>query len=271
MDALGDVPGSRAGQPPLRVVVLADSFAFTDDAGPQLPDAPHLFPNVACDRLGVRLDRAVRRSVVARPGWGVRDVWTALTKDRHLAFEVVAGADALVLAVGSYDHLPAGVPAPVDALVPYVRPAPVRRGLRRVLRRANPVLIRLTGGRLPRVATGEFRRLYAAILLQLRGLAPGAAAVALGPAGQSAGHWAGRNPHLDEREELQLRLARRQGFATVPCRPLIAGHRERLNPDGIHWPAAAHHAVGTAVADALVAQLRGDAPRPPSAWDEVSE
>jgi hypothetical protein len=91
----------------LRLVVLADSFAFTDAAGPQLPDAPHLWPNVVRDRLAAGLDRAVERSVVARPGWGVRELWRALTKDRHLAFEVVGAGGPAGPAPG-----PGGPPPP---------------------------------------------------------------------------------------------------------------------------------------------------------------
>jgi diglucosylglycerate octanoyltransferase len=251
----------------IRLVVIGDSFAFTDDRGPQLPDAAHLYPNVAAATLSERLETRVVTTVLARPGIGARDLWTALSKDRHVQFDVVARADAVVVAVGSFDHVPAGIPTPVRALVPYVRPAPVRRATRTVIHRLNPLLIRATGGHLPVTPTAEFRRLFDLSLLQIRGLATGAAGAVLGPAGQAAAHYARRNPHLVAREALQSEMAARHGFAFVPVRSVVAPFRPELNPDGIHWPAAAHEAVGRHLGDAVADQLTGRTPRPPSVWE----
>jgi hypothetical protein len=249
---------------PVRLVVLADSFAFVDHRGPQLPSEPALYPNVATAALATRLGRPVRTSVVARPGWGVREVWRMLTKDRHVQFELLAGADGVILAIGSFDHLPTGVPAVLEAVVPFLRPAPVRRRARRVLAGLHPRAIALTAGRFPKTPAGEFARLYDAILLQLRGLTRGAAGVVLGPAGQRAAHYAARNPHLAAREELHTRIAGRHGFAVVPATALVAPYLDQLNPDGIHWPPGAHAAVGAGLAAPLADQLVGRAPRPPA-------
>ncbi len=253
----------------LRLVVLGDSFAFTDDRGPQLPDEPTLYPNVVARRLEADLDQPVAAWTVARAGWGVRQVWRALTKDRHLQFEVLAEADAVVLAVGSYDHLPAGVPPILEAVVPYLRPDRFRRGYRRAVRALDPGLIRATGGRRRRVTAGEFTRLYDRILGQIRGLTHGAPTVALGPAGQDSDRYGRRNPHLAAGQAVQERVAGDHGIAFVPIRELVAPHRSRLNPDGIHWPSAVHGAVGAAAAAALRGQLTGARPCPPDPWQDL--
>lgn len=255
---------------PLRLVVIGDSFAFTDSRGPQLPDEPALFPNVAARRLEADLDRPVVSWTVARAGWGVRQLWRALTKDRHLQFEVLTAADAVVLAVGSYDHLPAGVPPVLETLVPHLRPDRLRRGYRRALRALDPVLIRATGGRLRRVPSGEFARLYDLVLGQIRGITHGAPAVALGPAGQDADRYGRRNPHLAAGQAVQERIAGDHGVAFVPIRGLVEPYRSALNPDGIHWPAQVHDAIGGAAASALLDQITGNRPSPPDPWQELT-
>ncbi|MBW3562942.1 MAG: SGNH/GDSL hydrolase family protein [Actinobacteria bacterium] len=254
---------------PLRLVVVGDSFAFTDHRGPQLPDEPTLFPNVAADRLRTALGRPVRAWTVARAGWGVREVWRAVTKDRHVQFEVLGEADAVILAVGSYDHLPAGVPPALETLAPFLRPARLRRGYRRLLGAVTPRSIRATGGRFRRVPVREFARLYDAILGQVRGLTHGAPTVALGPAGHDADRYGRRNPHLRSGEAVQERIAARHGVAFAPIREFVAAHVGSLNPDGIHWPPAVHAAVGGVAGTALAEQLTGERPSPPDPWDDL--
>jgi diglucosylglycerate octanoyltransferase len=142
---IAEVVGDHAG--PLRLVVIGDSTCFTDASGPQLPDHPDLYPNVAARELGARLGREVRPIVVARAGHTVREAARTVTKDRHVQFDVLAGADAVVVGVGSFDHAPGGIPAVVDAIVPFVRPAPLRRRLRKGLHAAYPHAVRATLGR----------------------------------------------------------------------------------------------------------------------------
>lgn len=252
---------------PLRLVVLADSFAFTDHHGPQLPDEPALFPNVTARELERLTGRSVRVATIAAAGWGVRELWRALTKDRHLQFEVLAGADAVVVAVGSYDHLPAGLPVSLAGLVPHIRSAPLRRRLRRWIECGDRLLIRTTGGRFRRVPAPEFERLYDLALGQIRGLTHGAPTVALGPAGQRSERYGRRNPHLVVGEALQERVADRHGIAFVPCRSLVSPHGDGLNPDGIHWPHGAHEVVGRAAGVVLADQLTGRRRPPSDPWD----
>jgi diglucosylglycerate octanoyltransferase len=254
-------PSAPPPDAPLRLVVLGDSTSFTDATGPQLPDHPTLYPNVAAARLRERLGRDVEVTVIARPGTTVREALRTVTKDRHVQFDVVASADALVVGVGSFDHAPGGVPPAVEVVVPYLRPAGVRRRARSALRAAYPRIVQVTGGRLARTPAGEFRRMYAQLLDQLRGLTWGrAAGVAVGPTSHRAAYYGHRHPRHGEREALQLRLAADHGFAPVASWPLVLPHAAALNPDGIHWPAAAHQAVGETVADALLPQLSGEAP-----------
>jgi diglucosylglycerate octanoyltransferase len=254
--------GPAAGEKrPLRLVVIGDSTSFTDASGPQLPDHPALYPNVAAAELRRALDRDVEVTVLARPGTTVREALRLVTKDRHAQFDVIGHADALVVGVGSFDHAPGGVPPAVEAVVPYLRPTRVRRWARTWLRGAYPRVVRATGGRLSRTPQREFERMFAQLLDHLRGLTWGrAAGVVLGPTSHRSAYYGHRHPRHAEREALQLRLGAAHGFATVATWPLVHAFADELNPDGIHWPAAAHRAVGTAAAAALMPQLRGEAP-----------
>lgn len=261
--------GAAVGDHPLRLVVLGDSTSFTDATGPQLPDHPDVYPNVAARQLADALHRDVEVTVVARPGTTVREALRTVTKDRHVQFDVLAHAEAVVVGVGSFDHAPGGVPPAVEAVVPYLRPARVRRRARTTLRRAYPLIVRATDGRLTRTPRGEFERMYAQLLDHVRGLTWGrAAGVAVGPTSHRSAYYGHRHPQHAERQTLQLRLAADHGFATVASWPLVRPFADALNPDGIHWPAAGHRAVGTAVAAALLPQLTGLTPTiglPPAA------
>ena len=259
-------PSADAG--PLRLVVLGDSTAFTDHRGPQLPAEPGLYPTVAATRLEASLGRAVEVTTVARPGMTVREAWRTVVKDRHVQFEILAGAHAVVVGIGGFDHAPAGIPPSVEALVPFLRPAGVRRRVRRALRTAYPWVVRTHAGHRTRTPPAEFARLFDAILLQVRGLVQGAAGVVLGPTSHRSPYYAYRDPAHAAGEDRQLAIARGHGFATVPVWPFVVPSIAELNPDGIHWPASVHERVGTAVADALVPQLTGERPAlPVPTWD----
>ncbi len=247
----------------LRLLVIGDSTAFTDHRGPQPPHAGHLYPNVLGARLEARLRRAVAVTVVAQPGSTVREAWRAVTKDRHVVFDLLAPADAVVIAIGSFDHAPAGVPSAVQALVPFVHPDPLRRAVRRGLHAAYPRLVGLRRGHGARTTPSEFSRLYALILDQIRNVTRGqAAGVVLGPTSHRSPYYGHRHPGHTRAETRQLALAAQHGFATVAAWPLVERHLDELNPDGIHWPTSVHAAVGRALADALMPQLTGERPGP---------
>lgn len=267
MRAMSD--GNASEKQPLRLVVIGDSTSFTDDRGPQLPGAPHTYPNVIKLALQEALEREVSLTVLARSGTDTREVWGWLYKDRHVQFDVMAGADAVVLGIGSFDHAPAGFPPLFEAMVPYLRPAWVRRRARKTLYAAHPIIARATGARFARTPLSEFERLYDAVLFQTRALTQGAAGVVMGPIshGPSTNYYGRGHPGRAERERIQFQMAQGHGFGTVASWPFIQQALDRMNPDGIHWPADVHAAVGQALGASLIAQLLGEAPRPkPPSW-----
>ncbi|MBW3662855.1 MAG: hypothetical protein KY469_07120 [Actinobacteria bacterium] len=253
---------------PLRLVVFGDSLAFTTAEGPQLPDHPGVYPNVLRRLLEAELGREVEVTTLARAGLTIREAWRWVTKDRHAQFDVLARADALVVAIGSFDHAPAGTPAVLDAVVPYVRSDRARRGLRRGLHLAYPWFVRVSRGRRPRTPDRVFDRLYDQLLLQLRGLVRGAAGVVMGPTSHRSDFYAHRHPGHTQAEARQFAIAQRHGFPTVPSWPHVLSATDRLNIDGIHWPEDVHAAVAAALATPLLDQLRGTACKLVDPWDE---
>jgi hypothetical protein len=243
---------------PFRLVVIADSTSFTDDIGPKLPTEKALYPN----RLGALLEAAIGRpvtvNVVARAGTDVREAWRMVGKDRHVQFEVLMGADAVVVGIGSIDHAPAGIPAVVEEVLPFLRPDVVRRRVRKAVYDAHPYLVRATGGRFTHTAPGEFARLYDQSLFMIRSLSRGAAGVALGPTSHRSRFYGKGHPTLRAREQMQREIAERNGFPFISAWDLVEPFADRLNPDGVHWPHDAHQAVAEALAEPLIEQLRGE-------------
>jgi hypothetical protein len=258
-------PGRRRAHDdsPVRLVVLGDSFSFTDERGPQMPNTPTLWPNVTAAAISAALDVDVTVTVLARPAQTAVSARELVRKDRHAQFEVLAHADAVVIAIGSYDHAPMGVPSFVEAVVPFVRPPSVRRRVRVGLHAVYPRVVRATRARMARTATAEFTRAYDDVLTHVRGVAHGAAGVALGPSSHRTPYYGGRHPRFAEREQLQLELAASQGFAPVAAWLHVEPVVDQLNVDGIHWPRVAHAAVGASVAASLIVQLGGTSDRPP--------
>jgi diglucosylglycerate octanoyltransferase len=251
------------GERPLRMVVLADSTAFIDHTGPQLPETPHLYPNVAARHLEQALARPGGVVVIARAGTTIRDVHRTVTKDRHVMFDVLRGADAVVVGFGGFDHAPGGIPPMVDAMVPYLRPSGVRRQVRRILTAAYPWVVRASRRRMTRTHPGMFDRLYDDLFVHVRGLTLGAPGVALGPTSHHRSpFYARRAPRHRQREADQLAIASRHQYATQSVWDLVSPFGDDFNVDCIHWPPPAHAAVGRAVADLLLEQFTGRAPLP---------
>jgi len=242
----------------LRVAVIGDSTAYTDASGALFPDDPVLWPSILAETLRTATGRPVEMTVWARPGTDALGAWQALTKDRHVMFDVVGPADVVILAIGSFDHAPAGLPPVLDVVIPHVRPAELRRRLRSAIRRAHPLVVRLRGARGVRTSPAEFARRYGRVLDQAKGLTMGrSVTVALGPTSHRARHHGGRHPRREESERRQLTLAQQHGWRTVPVWEHVEPHAAELNPDGVHWPAPAHDAVGKAVAAAVLEGLAG--------------
>jgi hypothetical protein len=246
----------------LRVAVIGDSTSYTDATGALPPDDPSLWPNVAGSALREATGRPVQVTVWARPGTDALGAWQALTKDRHVMFDVVGPSDVVILAIGSFDHAPAGLPPVLDVLLPHLRPAGLRRRARTVVRRLHPWIVRLRRARGTRTSPAEFARRYAAVLDQAHGLTMNRAiAVALGPTSHRADHHGGRHPRREESERRQLDLARSHGWRVVPVWEHVLPHAGGLNPDGVHWPTQAHRAVGEAAAVAVLEGLVVDGER----------
>ena len=241
----------------LRVAVIGDSTAFTDATGPLPPDAAVLWPNVMKHALREHTGREVAVTVWARPGVDALAAWQALTKDRHLMFDVVGPADVVVVGLGSFDHAPAGLPPVLDPLIPHLRPAGLRRRVRTAVRRAHPWVVRARRARGLRTPAAEFARRYGQVLDQARGLTLGrAVCVALGPTSHRARHHGGAHPRREESERRQIALAEAHGYRTVPVWEHVAPHVDRLNVDGVHWPAEVHATIGRATAAAVAEGLR---------------
>jgi hypothetical protein len=165
-----------------RLVVVADSLAFCDSKGPQLPDHPTLYPNRVAEALSNATGQRWATSVVARAGADVRDAWRWVSKDRHVKFELVAPADALIIAIGSFDHAPMGVPRWMEVMAGYMHPTAIRRTYRRGLHTVYPWVASATRGRFARTAPAEFERMYRLLLRQIVGLTQASApVVAMGP------------------------------------------------------------------------------------------
>ena len=240
----------------LRVAVIGDSTSFTDATGPLPPGADVLWPNVMARELATRIDREVAVTVWARPGVDALVAWQALTKDRHVMFDVVGPADVVVVAIGSLDHAPAGLPPVLDTIVPHLRPAGLRRRFRSAVRTLHPHVVRLRGARGLRTPAPVFARRYGQVLDQARGLTMDrAVCVALGPTSHRARHHGGVHPRREESERRQLAIAVAHGYRTVPVWEHVAPFADRLNVDGVHWPAEAHDAVGHAAAAAIAEGL----------------
>lgn len=247
---------------PLRLVVLGDSTCFVDGTGPRLPGDPGIWPTMLAEHLTARTGRSVTTTVIARPGLTVVDAWAIVAKDQHVQFEVLMGADVVVLSVGSFDHAPFGIPAVVSAVVPHLRPDGLRRRVRRLLHAAYPIVVRATRARFTRTPEATFDRLYDQLLTQARGLANTAAFAAVGPTSHRSTYYGNTHPRHGERERRQGELAEAHGIAYLPSWPLVEPHADQLNVDGIHWPHGAHRDVAEALAEVLTGQLRGEIPRP---------
>jgi hypothetical protein len=234
------------------VLVLGDSLTFHGPDQPHRPSDPRLFPNVMAQQLGAD----VRADVVARLGWTARDAWWAVTKDPNVWGELVPRADALVLAVGQMDHLPAAIPTWLREGIPYVRPGALRRQVRRAYGTVAPYVIRATDGRLrqlPQAATDHY---LTRIVDGVRTYRPGIPVVLLGPSPHAAAAYPSHRQHAP------AVIAARRWCAThdagfVDLDPLVgptlaAGTG---NPDGMHWGWDAHEGIGVALAAEL--QRRG--------------
>ena len=230
--------------------MIADSLAFYGPHGAELLTHPGLFPQVAARAL---VGRPVVADVVARLGWTARDAWEALTRDPRVYSLLLPAADAVLLAVGGMDYLPAIMPTHLREGIRYLRPAALRRTVRAAYRAAQPTGARWLRGRwrtLPQRVTDDY---LSRCVHGIRYYHPGTPVVGVLPPPHNAPFYgrvtAGHAPAV----AAAARWGRREGVPMVDL-PGVVGPYLRAgdgNPDGMHWGWAAHAAVGAAVAEAV--------------------
>ncbi len=242
-----------------RLVVLADSLSFHGPRGP-LPLADgRLYPNLLAEALSEETAADWDPVVVAWAGWGVRELWYALQRDVHLQQQVLFGADAVVLGVGSADTLSVGVPRPAMAVLHFVRPTRLRRRIRRFIDRHHHALVRLTGGAIRHTPPSVYRHCWRKSAEALRLFAPDAALCAVLPASHDGPYYAGLHPHHRELTALTVELAAAQGLPTVDLDAIVRPHLGTMNVDGMHWSFEVHADVAAAMAAALMPAIRARA------------
>ncbi len=233
------------------ILVFGDSLTFHGPGAPEFPDHPGLWPNVMADSLG----GSVEVDVVARLGWTARDGWWALTKDPHVWGAVAPRADALVLALGQMDQLPAAIPTYLRDGIPYIRPGGLRRRVRQAYRDYSPPVIRLTDGRLrqlPQAATDHY---LTRIVQGMRHWHPEIPIILLGPAPWKSAAYPTLRPHADAVIAART-WAGRHDVGFIETDPLVQPSLDdgSANPDGLHWSWKTHRHIGRAVGAALVTQ-----------------
>lgn len=241
--------------PGRHVLVLGDSLAFHGPVSPVPLTDPRLYPNVMAAALG----DDVQVDLLARFGWSARDAWWALTKDPRSWGEYVGRADALVLAVGGFDQLPAALPTYLREGLAYVRPGGVRRRVKDAYAQAAPHVMRLTGGlmrQLPQSATDHYlARCHDAVVA----FRPGIPVVLMGPSPWDSDLYPSQRHHAAAVRAAEA-WASLHGTGLVDLDPLVLPHLRAgtNNPDGLHWGWPTHTDVGAALAGELIA--RGWAP-----------
>jgi lysophospholipase L1-like esterase len=229
------------------LLVLGDSTAFHGPRQPELLTHPGLFPNVLGGLLGYDVD------CVARLGWTARDAWWALTRDPHVYSVLLPRADAVVLAIGGMDHLPAALPTYLRTGLDYVRPGWLRRRVKLAYHHANPYVVRVTNGALRALPQRATLHYLTRCVTAIRTVRPGVPVAGIVPPPFDApyfGHVTRTHPpavaaHRVWGEQNDVPLA---DLDLVVGPHLAAG---TLNPDGMHWSWAAHEEVAKALAEAL--------------------
>ncbi len=230
------------------LLVVGDSTAFHGPTQAELLTHPGLFPNV----LGELLD--LEPDVVARLGWTARDAWWALTRDPHVYSVLLPRADAVVLAVGGMDHLPASLPTYLRTGLDYVRPGTLRRALKQAYHRANPYVVRATGGRIRALPQRVTLHYLTRCVEAIRAVRPGVPVVGIVPPPFDAEYFG----HVTRTHAPAVEAHRAWGLRmNLPLADLdlvVAPHLSAgtMNPDGMHWSWAAHEDVAKAMTETIL-------------------
>ena len=240
-----------------RVLVLGDSLAFHGPERSELLTHPGLFPNVMARALGAEVD------VVARLGWTARDAWWALTKDPYVYSVLAPRADAVVLAVGSYDHLPTSIPTYLRDGIARLRPPRLRAAARSAYRATHPHLVRVTGGRLKVLPLPVTLAYLTRSVEALRWLRPERPVVGIVPPTHYSAFHAGNDHGHREVVAAHRAWGARLQVPLVDLDEIVAPYvaARSLNPDGMHWSWEVHRLVGERLGEILFScpgQTAGD-------------
>jgi len=237
----------------VRVLVIADSLAFHGPTQPELLTHRGLWPNVLAAVLTERRGAPVEVDLVARYGMTAREAWWALTKDPRTYSLLLPGADAVVLAVGNMDYLPAVLPAWVRGGIDYLRPDALRYRVALSFHTWHPRVVRVTGRwmrTLPQAATDAYLSLC---VRGVRHYRAGVPVVGNVPPLHDARYFAHLVHGHDRAVAAMQAWGDREGVPLLDLNPLVnpAVAAGTINTDGIHWSWAVHRAVGEAYAELL--------------------
>ena len=251
------------------VLVLGDSLTYHGPERAEMPDDLRLWPQQMTAALA-RGGFDARVDLVARMGWTARDGWWALTKDPRCWGEVLPRADAVVIALGQMDQLPAAIPTYLREGIAYLRPGSLRRRVRSLYRSAAPRIMAATGGpfrQLPQVATDAY---LSRIVHGVRYYRPHAPIVLLGPAPHAAADYPVTTGHAPAVAAAR-RFAVDHDVALVETDALVAPSLAdgSANPDGMHWSWRSHELIGQAAADRLAELWGRPTPAPVRAAEVV--
>jgi hypothetical protein len=246
------------------LLVIGDSLAFHGPVEAVGARDVRTWPWVAAHAVsGGRPAGRAAVDLVARPGWTARDAWWAVTRDPVVWSVLLPRADAVVLAVGGMDALPASLPTWWREGIATLRPAPVRRAVRRAYRRAHPVVVRATRGRwraLPQAATDRY---LTRVVEGVRYYRPDLPVVVLTPPPWRSEQYPVRTTHTPAVRACHA-WAARADVPVVDVTEVVARMHARGggNPDGLHWDWPTHRAVGALVGRALGPEGAPAPPRP---------
>jgi len=230
----------------VRVLVVGDSLTFhgPDQAHP--PGDPRLWPNLLAADLGGDVD------VAAGVGWTAREAWWALTRDPKLWGEYLPRAQALVIAVGGMDALPAAIPTYLRQGISYIRPGWLRRRVRGVYTGFSPRVMAALGGPLRQLPQGATDHYLSRIVQAVRTWYPDLPILLLTPSPHDSSLYPTLRFH-----STAVAAARRWAQAHDVVLVDIEQAAQRgldngwVNADGMHWGWQTHAEIAGMVSEAL--------------------